>query len=154
MPVTQTRFKPAPPGPYPAVAGNPFVAACSCLASQPMYRLRTLSALALGLLLLLPAHADRVDDYLKGEMERHQIPGLALTVIRDGHAVKTAAYGHANLELRVPTAPETVFEIGMGQERQESKPSASAERVPSGTWAGRLRGTRTGRNRKGFATAG
>lgn len=77
-----------------------------------MYRLRTLSALAMGSLFLLPALADGVDDYLKGEMERHRIPGLALTVIRDGHAIKTSAYGYANLELRVPTTSETVFEIG------------------------------------------
>ena len=45
-------------------------------------------------------------------MWEHRIPGLALKIIRDGKVVKTAAYGRANLELDVPTKPETVFEIG------------------------------------------
>ncbi len=61
---------------------------------------------------LCSARADRVDDYLKGEMDRRQIPGLALTVLKNGKAAKTAAYGLANLELRVPATPGTVFEIG------------------------------------------
>jgi CubicO group peptidase (beta-lactamase class C family) len=58
------------------------------------------------------AHADQADDYLKGEMEKHRIPGLALTVVRDGKAVKTAAYGLANVELNAPVKMETAFEIG------------------------------------------
>jgi CubicO group peptidase (beta-lactamase class C family) len=58
------------------------------------------------------ARADRVDDYIRGEMDTHRIPGVALVIIRDGKAVKTAAYGLANLELNVPVKPETVFEIG------------------------------------------
>ena len=59
-----------------------------------------------------PTHADRVDDYIKTEMEQHKIPGLALTIIQNGQTTKTAAYGMANLELKVPVTPETVFEIG------------------------------------------
>ena len=59
-----------------------------------------------------PAQADRVDDYLKTEMERHRIPGVAVEIIRDGNAVKTAGYGLANLELRVAVEPDSVFEIG------------------------------------------
>jgi CubicO group peptidase (beta-lactamase class C family) len=59
-----------------------------------------------------PARADRVDDYLKGEMDRHQIPGLALMVIQDGKTTRTSTYGLANIELNVPVTAETVFEIG------------------------------------------
>src|SRR5215831_117088 len=58
------------------------------------------------------AFADQVDDYLKTQMEQHQIPGIALRIIQDGKATKTATYGLANLELNVPVKPETVFEIG------------------------------------------
>jgi D-alanyl-D-alanine carboxypeptidase len=58
------------------------------------------------------ARADRVDDYIKAEMESHRIPGLALVIMKDGKPVKTAAFGLANLELNVPVKPETVFEIG------------------------------------------
>jgi D-alanyl-D-alanine carboxypeptidase len=60
----------------------------------------------------LPAPADPTDDFIHGEMESHRIPAVVLTVIRDGQPVKTAAYGCANLELKVPATPETVFEIG------------------------------------------
>jgi len=58
------------------------------------------------------AHADRVDKYIKAQMQERRIPGLTLKIIRDGKVLKTAAYGRANLELDVPTRPETVFEIG------------------------------------------
>jgi D-alanyl-D-alanine carboxypeptidase len=56
--------------------------------------------------------ADRVDDFVKTEMDRHQIPGLALKLIRAGEETKSAAYGLANVELQSPVRAETVFEIG------------------------------------------
>ncbi len=65
-----------------------------------------------SLLLAGSARADQIDNYLKGEMERHRIPGLALNIIQNGKSVKTACIGLANLELKVPVKPETVFEIG------------------------------------------
>jgi CubicO group peptidase (beta-lactamase class C family) len=58
------------------------------------------------------ARADQVDNYLRSQMQQHRIPGLTLKIIRDGRAIKTAAYGLANIELNVPAKPETVFEIG------------------------------------------
>jgi CubicO group peptidase (beta-lactamase class C family) len=58
------------------------------------------------------AHADRVDDYIKSEMDKRRIPGVVLTIISNGQTIKTAAYGLANLELGMPVKPETVFEIG------------------------------------------
>jgi D-alanyl-D-alanine carboxypeptidase len=75
---------------------------------------RTLSysSITLAFLFSFLARAERVDDYIKGEMDSHRIPGVALMVIQDGKEVKTAAYGLANLELKVPVKPETVFEIG------------------------------------------
>ena len=77
-------------------------------------KLSALVAASLAALLVVPfeARADRVDKYVKAQMQEHRIPGLALKVIRDGKVAKTAAYGWANLELGVPTRPETVFEIG------------------------------------------
>jgi CubicO group peptidase (beta-lactamase class C family) len=59
-----------------------------------------------------PTLADQVDEYIKGQMEQHRIPGIALRIIQDGKITKTATYGMANLELNVPVKPETVFEIG------------------------------------------
>jgi D-alanyl-D-alanine carboxypeptidase len=74
----------------------------------------TLAGASLAVLLLAthPAHADRVDKYIKSQMAEHRIPGLALKIIRDGKLAKTAAYGLASIELNVPTRRETAFEIG------------------------------------------
>ena len=58
------------------------------------------------------ARADRVDRYIQSQMKEHRIPGVALKIVREGKVIKTAAYGRANVELNVPTRPETVFEIG------------------------------------------
>jgi len=75
-------------------------------------RIQFVSYLGALCLACLSTRADKVDDYLKTRMTEHRIPGLALNVIQNGKPVKTAAYGMANLELKVPTSVDTVFEIG------------------------------------------
>jgi len=42
-------------------------------------------------------------------MAAHHRPGLALGVYLDGKIIKAAGYGFANLELKVPVTPESVF---------------------------------------------
>lgn len=64
------------------------------------------------LLVLASARTDRVDDYIKGEMEKRHIPGLELAVIKAGKTTKMEGYGLANVELNVPVRPETIFKIG------------------------------------------
>jgi CubicO group peptidase (beta-lactamase class C family) len=66
----------------------------------------------LGLWLVFAAHADPVDDYVRGELAQHRIPGAAVIVTRAGKTVKVAGYGYANLEHQVPVKPETVFQSG------------------------------------------
>jgi CubicO group peptidase (beta-lactamase class C family) len=56
--------------------------------------------------------ADPADEYVHREMQQHRIPGLSLAVIQTNQVVKQAAYGLANVELRVATTPDTAFEIG------------------------------------------
>lgn len=58
------------------------------------------------------ALADKVDSLLKDEMQKHQIAGLSLAVVKDGRQIKTSAYGKANLEWDVPATTDTAFEIG------------------------------------------
>jgi CubicO group peptidase (beta-lactamase class C family) len=58
------------------------------------------------------SHADPLDDLVQQEMNTHRIPGVALAVVQNGREIKAAAYGLANLELRVPVQSNTVFEIG------------------------------------------
>jgi D-alanyl-D-alanine carboxypeptidase len=57
------------------------------------------------------ARADAVDDYVTAEIAKRRIPGLSLAVWKDGQVVKVGAYGKADLELDVPVAPRTVFQI-------------------------------------------
>jgi D-alanyl-D-alanine carboxypeptidase len=45
-------------------------------------------------------------------MEARHVPGVAIAVIKDGKVVKTAAYGLADMEQRVPVKVETAFKIG------------------------------------------
>ena len=69
---------------------------------------------ALVLLLALSAavQADKVDDYVKAQMERQHIPGVSLVVIKDDKIIKSAGYGLANVELNVPATADTVYKIG------------------------------------------
>src|SRR5262249_3695158 len=56
--------------------------------------------------------ADAVDDFLKADMQRHRIPGLALAICRDGQLLRAAGYGLANVEWDVAVTPDTVFQSG------------------------------------------
>jgi len=74
---------------------------------------------SLGLILLLAvsclaqnALESKVDEYIRGEMQTQQIPGVALAVIKDGRIVLAKGYGFANVEHQVPVKPETIFQSG------------------------------------------
>jgi CubicO group peptidase (beta-lactamase class C family) len=54
----------------------------------------------------------KVDAYVRGEMARERIPGLALGVYREGTIVKAEGYGLANLEWEVPAKADTIFQSG------------------------------------------
>lgn len=71
-------------------------------------------ALLFVLLFLLnfAARADKVDDYMRAQMQERHIPGAAIAVIKNGQIVKAEGYGLANVELNVPATKDTVFEIG------------------------------------------
>ena len=55
---------------------------------------------------------DAVDNYVRAEMAKEHIPGLALLVSRAGKAIRAQGYGLANMELQVPVKPETIFQSG------------------------------------------
>lgn len=54
----------------------------------------------------------KVDEFIKAEMARQRIPGLALAVVRNGEALIAKGYGLANLEHQVAVKPETIFQSG------------------------------------------
>jgi hypothetical protein len=57
------------------------------------------------------AQPNEIDDLIKAEMQRQNIRGLSLVVLKDGEIVKAAGYGLANIKLQVPATPETVYRI-------------------------------------------
>lgn len=71
-----------------------------------------LSFTALFLLLSVPARADKVDDFVKAQIQERNIPGASIAVVRDGRLVKAQGYGLANVELNAPATAETVYQSG------------------------------------------
>jgi len=68
--------------------------------------------LAAAVRVMAADQTDAVDEYVRSEMARQHIPGLALLVSRDGHPVRTQGYGLSNVELQVPVKPESIFQSG------------------------------------------
>lgn len=61
--------------------------------------------------------SDGVSSYVRSEMQRQHIPGVALLVSRGGKIVQAEGFGLSNVELQVPVKPETVFQSGsMGKQ--------------------------------------
>lgn len=58
------------------------------------------------------SQTDKIDDYVKAQMQTQKIPGLSIAVVRDGEVVKAKGYGLANVELNVPASAETVYQSG------------------------------------------
>lgn len=79
--------------------------------SRPAFGRRWLVWLA-AWLIPVTAQADTVDDYVRAQMDRHRIPGVAIAVMHRGQLVRTQGYGVANLEHGVPVHPDTLFKSG------------------------------------------
>jgi CubicO group peptidase (beta-lactamase class C family) len=66
-------------------------------------------------LLATTAPADtlsRVEEFVRAEMAREKVPGVAVAVVDHGKVVMAEGYGWANVEHNVPVRPETVFQSG------------------------------------------
>lgn len=76
------------------------------------YIRRTLLALLfLASALSMYAQADSIDVFIQAQMQKRNIPGLQLAIVRNGHIVKTGNYGWANLQDSIPVKDNTVFTI-------------------------------------------
>src|SRR6266571_1829312 len=60
---------------------------------------------------LTSAHADRVDDYVKAQMQKGHIPGVSVAVVREGRVTLARGYGLANVECSAPATRDTVYEL-------------------------------------------
>lgn len=74
-------------------------------------RLVILNVFALWIAAAAAAYADPADDFIRAEMKRQNIPGLAVAVVQDGKVIKAAGYGVANLKTKEPVTPDTLFKI-------------------------------------------
>lgn len=72
----------------------------------------SLFVVVLLLALSVGARADKTDDFVKAEMQKQNIPGVSVAVIKEGKIIKAEGYGLANVELNVPARPESVYMIG------------------------------------------
>lgn len=81
---------------------------------MPFPRLLAASLLLLNCTSALtqPALPSGIDELVRGEMEKQQIPGIALAVVREGKVVFANGYGLANVELQVPAGTNTIFQGG------------------------------------------
>jgi D-alanyl-D-alanine carboxypeptidase len=57
------------------------------------------------------AQADSIDDYVQGQIKKHQIPGVSIAIVLDGKVVRAKGYGLANVELSVPATENTVYQL-------------------------------------------
>ncbi len=53
--------------------------------------------------------ADMVAQFVRTQMEKQRIPGLALLVPRNGEPIRLEGYGLSNVELEVRAKPERFF---------------------------------------------
>ena len=59
-----------------------------------------------------PVPIAKIDEFVRAEMARQKIPGVAIAVIKNGAVVKIDGYGYANVEHQVPVTPATIFQSG------------------------------------------
>ena len=85
---------------------------CRCLLAVAILFVLTRTGDSTSITALTPDQTASIDRYVKTEMKREQIPGLALGVYNRGRIVLAKGYGLANVELDVAVKPETIFQSG------------------------------------------
>ena len=74
-------------------------------------RVPIFTAVAFAFLASMPGVADEIDDYVAKQLERQNIPGLSLAVVKNGKVIKAKGYGLANLEWNVPATVDTAYQL-------------------------------------------
>jgi len=76
---------------------------------------QTLKTLALLLIIQSVAAQnfikDSLDTYIKREMVRWNLPGLAIAVVKDGKVIHIKGYGYSNMVKKTPVTENTEFQI-------------------------------------------
>jgi CubicO group peptidase (beta-lactamase class C family) len=53
----------------------------------------------------------RVDEYIKQQMSKYQIPGLTVGVVKNGRLVKAKGFGLASVEFDIFANENTIFQL-------------------------------------------
>ena len=62
------------------------------------------------------ALSGRIDEFVRAEMKRQRVPGVAVGIVKDGAVVKAQGYGVANLEHDVAVTPDTIFRVRVARQ--------------------------------------
>ena len=54
------------------------------------------------------------DDAVRSTMERWKVPGLAITIVKDGEVVLQEGFGQRDVDRNLPVTPQTLFALGSG----------------------------------------
>jgi CubicO group peptidase (beta-lactamase class C family) len=57
-------------------------------------------------------YMEQVDSFVRDEMHRERVPGVAIGIVSKGELIAAKGYGDANVELGVPVTPSTIFQSG------------------------------------------
>ena len=57
-----------------------------------------------------PLPIDRIEQFVREEMQRQKVPGVAIAVVQGGETRLARGFGLANVELGVPVSTKTVFQ--------------------------------------------
>lgn len=61
---------------------------------------------------LTQLQAGRIETYVKQQMKKGKIPGMAVAIVKGEETVYSKGFGYADLENRLPVTSDTLFELG------------------------------------------
>ena len=59
-----------------------------------------------------PRWMEDVDRFVRAEMQRQKVPGVAIGIASNGEVIAANGFGESNVELAVPVTPQTIFQSG------------------------------------------
>jgi len=57
------------------------------------------------------SNSKELDAFIQGKMNKAEIPGLSMAIIRDGELVEVKGYGYFDKDKRQPVTQDTLFQI-------------------------------------------
>ena len=55
--------------------------------------------------------SQKIEKYISEQMNDNLIPGMSVTIIKDGKCIYKKGFGYSNLETKKEVTPDTLFEL-------------------------------------------